>query len=76
MENDSIIYDAYQVADIFNICYNSIAEYKFQGDVLHNLDFDNAIVKHASHTSISLIKQSISGNYELSFSPILVQSMS
>ena len=56
--------------------YKSIAEYKFQDDVLHNLDFDNAIVKHASHTSISFIKQSISVNYEFSFSPILVQSMS
>ena len=40
--------------------YESIAEYKFQFDGLDNLDFDEAIVKHASHTSISLIKQSIS----------------
>ena len=75
-ENDSIISDAYIVADIFNMYYKSIAEYKFQDDVLHNLDFDNAIVKHASQTSISFIKQSISVNYEFSFSPILVQSMS
>ena len=39
--------------------YASIAEYKHQSDGLDNLDFDNAIDKHASHTSISLIKQSI-----------------
>ena len=56
--------------------YASIAEYKHQSDGLDNLDFDDAIDKHASNTSISLIKQSISGNYEFSFSPISVQSMS
>ena len=75
-ENGSIISDAYKVADIFNMYYKSIAEYKFQDYGLHNLDFDNAIAKHASHTSISLIKQSIFANYEFSFSPISVQSMS
>ena len=56
--------------------YKSIVEYKFQDDGLHNLDFDNMIAKHASHTSISLIKQSIYANYELSFSPISLQSKS
>ena len=75
-ENDSIISDVSKVADIFNMFYESIAEYKFQSDGLDNLDFDEAIMKHASHTSISLIKQSISRNYEFSFSPISVQSMS
>ena len=75
-ENDSIISDVSKVADIFNMYYESIAEYKFQSDGLDNLDFDEAIAKHASHTSISLIKQSISRNYEFSFSPISVQSMS
>ena len=62
-ENYSIVSDAYKVPDIFNMYYKSIAEYKFLDDGLHNLDFDNAIAKHASHTSISLIKQSISVNY-------------
>ena len=75
-ENDSIISDASKVADIFNMYYTSIAEYKFQSDGLDNLNFDDAITKHASHTSISLIKQSISGNYKFSYSPISVQSMS
>ena len=75
-ENDSIISDVSKVADIFNMYYDSIAEYKFQSDGLDNLDFDEAIMKHSSHTSISLIKQSISRNYEFSFSPISVQSMS
>ena len=73
-EDDSIISGASKVADIFNMYYASIAEYKHQSDGLDNLDFDNAIDKHASHTSISLIKQSISGNYEFSFSPISAQS--
>ena len=45
----------------------SIAEYKFQSDGLDNLNFDYAITKHASQTSISLIKQSLLGNYEFSF---------
>ena len=75
-EDDSIISGASKVADIFNMYYASIAEYKHQSDGLNNLYFDNAIDKHASHTSISLIKQSISGNYESSFSPISAQSMS
>ena len=75
-ENDSIISDASKVADIFNMYYASIAEYQFQNDGLDNLNFADAITKHASHTSISLIKHSISGNYEFSFSPISVQSMS
>ena len=55
--------------------HESIAEYKFQSDGLDNLDYDDAIAKHTSHTSISLIKQSSSKNYEFSFSPISVQSM-
>ena len=55
-ENDSIISDLSKVADIFNMYYESIAEYKFQSDGLDKLDFDEAIMKHASHTSISLIK--------------------
>ena len=75
-ENDSTISDASKVADIFNMYYASIAEYQFQNDGLDNLNFADAITKHASHTSISLIKHSISGNYEFSFSPISVQSMS
>ena len=75
-ENDSIISDASKVADIFNMYYVSIAEYKHQNDGLDHLDFDNAIDKHASYTSISLIKQTISENYEFSFSPISAQSMS
>ena len=74
-ENDSIISDVFKVADIFNMYYESIAEYKFQSDGLDNLDFDDAIAKHASHTSISLIKQFISRNYEFSFSPISVQCL-
>ena len=76
-ENDSIISDVSKVADIFDMYYESIAEYEFQSDGPDNLDFDELIAKHASHTSISLIiKQCISRNYEFSFSPISVQSMS
>ena len=56
--------------------YASIAEYQFKSYGLDNLNFADAITKHASHTSISLIKHSISGNYEFSFSPTSVQSMS
>ena len=74
-ENDSIISDVFKVADILNMYYESIAEYKFQSDGLDNLDFNDAIAKHASHTSISLIKQFISRNYEFSFSPISVQCL-
>ena len=51
-EYDSIISDVSKVADICNVYYESIAEYKFQSDGLDNLDFDEAIAKHASHTSI------------------------
>ena len=41
--NDSIISDVSKVADIFNMYYESTAEYKFQSDGLDNLDFDEAI---------------------------------
>ena len=74
--NDSIISDASKVADIFNMYYASIAECKFQSDGLDNLNFDDAITKQASHTSISLIKHAISRNYKFPFSPISVQPMS
>ena len=56
--------------------YACVAEYKVQRHGLDNLNFDDAITKQASHTSISLIKHSISGNYNFPFSPISVQSMS
>ena len=75
-ENDSIIYDASKVVGIFNISHESITEYKFQSDGLNDLDFDYAIAKHASHTSTSLVKQSISEKYKFLFSPISVQSIS
>ena len=54
-----IISDESKVAFIFLICIESIAEYKFQSDGRDNWDFEVAIAKHASHISISLVKQSI-----------------
>ena len=56
-ENDSIISDVSKVADELIIYYESIAEYKLQSNGLDN--FDDATAKHASHTSILLVKQSI-----------------
>ena len=65
-KNDSIISDATKVA--YDMYHTSIAEYKVQSDGLDNLDVDDAIEKHASHTSISLIKHSISTQFQESVS--------
>ena len=48
-ENDSIISDPIQVAEIFNAYYVSLAEYKCEYDGLDCLDLDQAISKHANH---------------------------
>ena len=56
-DDGNIILDSSQVANIFNMYYSSISEYDGIPDGLDCLTFEDAVLKHASHESISLIKQ-------------------
>ena len=56
-ENKNIISDPLPVADISNLYYPSVSEYKDGNDSLDLLNFDGVIAKHASHKSIELIKR-------------------
>ena len=55
-ENDTIISEPSDVANIFNLYYASIADYKNDYDGLDKLDYDSALQKHSAHTSLTLIK--------------------
>ena len=55
-ENDTIISESSDVAQIFNLYYASIADYKDDYDGLDKLDYDSAILKHSKHSSLTLIK--------------------
>ena len=56
-ENDSIVSKPIDVANIFNMYYESIAEYVDTPDSLSNSTVDNVISKHSSHPSIISIKR-------------------
>ena len=58
-DDGNIISDSSQVANIFDMYYSSISEYEGTPDGLDFLTFEDAVLKHASHESISLIKQHI-----------------
>ena len=56
-DDGNIISDSSQVANIFYMYYSSISEYDCTPDGLDCLTFEDAVLKHASHERISLIKQ-------------------
>ena len=56
-DDGNIVSDSTQVANIFNMHYSSISEYDGTPDGLDCLTFEDAVLKHASHESISLINQ-------------------
>ena len=56
-DDGNIISDSSQVANIFDMYYSSISEYDDIPDGLDCLTFEDIVLKHASHESISLIKQ-------------------
>ena len=55
-ENDEIVSDSFEVANIFNMYYQSIANYDGMSDSLCELELDEILDKHVSHSSIKLIK--------------------
>ena len=59
-ENSDILSDPYEVANVFNKYYASIAEYESVSDGLDMLSFKEAISKHADHGSIVLIRSNAS----------------
>ena len=56
-ENDNIVTQSAEVAEIFNTYYMSLAEYEGTPDSLCDLSLNDIITKHLSHPSILLIKR-------------------
>ena len=56
-DNGNIISDPSHVANIFNMYYSAIAAYSGIPDGLDCLTLEDAVLKHALHESITLIKQ-------------------
>ena len=75
-ENDSLISDPVQVAEVFNDYYASLAEYKNEYDGQESIDFEEAVVKHENHTGVALIKSSIPLDSSFSFVPVSMECMS
>ena len=69
-DGDNIVSDPYQVAEIFNLYYAAIAEYRTDPDGLNNTSFGEIILKHILHDSIQLIKCHVSISSEFHFTPI------
>ena len=61
-EDKNIISDPLQVANIFNLYYSSVSEYKDDNDGLDILNLGEVIAKHASHKSIELIKRHVTAS--------------
>ena len=73
-EEGSILSKPIDVAEVFNAYYASISQYKNVPDGLDNLNFDEAVRKHASHESILLINKYVTIENEFNFSPISVEN--
>ena len=56
-DDGDIISDPSQVANIFNVYYSSTSAYNGIPDGLDSLTFEDAVLRHTSHESITLIKQ-------------------
>ena len=56
-ENETIISDDQEVANIFNLYYKSIADYDGIPDSLCELELHDILQKHSLHSSVNLIKQ-------------------
>ena len=58
-EEENIISEPANVAEIFNMNYSSLAQYNYEYDGLDTTDFVEIIDKHSSHSSVELIKNNI-----------------
>ena len=67
-EDDNIVSDPVRVADIFNKYYLSLADYDCDYDGLDTASITDIICKHSSHSSVNVIKKTISSNKKFNFS--------
>ena len=74
-EDDNIISNPSKVAEIFNLYYASIAEYKSQPDGLNECNIHDLISKHAGHKSIHLINQHKSVTTRFDFDLVSVDTV-
>ena len=71
-DEENIISEPANVAEIFNRYYSSLAQYKQAYDGLDTTDFVEIIDKHSSHSSVELIKNNITSGGVLDFSAVSV----
>ena len=74
-ENDNVISEPLDVANIFNVYYKSIAEYNEICDSLSGLSLENVISKHASHPSILSIENHNTLSHTFEFSCVSENKM-
>ena len=71
-EEENIISEPTNVAEIFNMYYSSLAQYKHEYDGLDTIDFVEIIDKHSSHSGVELIKNNITSGRVFDFSVVSV----
>ena len=71
-EEENIISEPANVAEIFNMYYSSLAQYKHEYDGLDTTDFVEIIDKHLSHSSVELIKNNITSGRVFDFSVVSI----
>ena len=72
-EEENIISEPANVAEIFNMYYSSLAQYDQEYDGLDTTDFAGLIDKHSSHSSVELIKKNMSSGILFDFSVVSVE---
>ena len=71
-EEENIISEPANVAEIVNMYYSSLAQYDQEYDGLDTTDFAGLIDKHSSHSSVELIKKNMSSGKLFDFSVVSV----
>ena len=72
-EEENIISEPANVAEIFNMYYSSLAQYHQEHDGLDTTDFAVLIDKHSSHSSVEFIKKNMSSGKLFDFSVVSVE---
>ena len=71
-EEENIISEPANVAEIFNMCCSSLAQFKHEYDGLDATDFVEIIDKQSSHSSVELIKNNITSGRVFDFRVVSV----
>ena len=69
-ENDEIISEPIDVAKVFNAYYSSIANYIGVNDGIDDLTYDQIMQKHANHSSVKIINDTIKSPQVFNFNEI------